>query len=475
MKKLRGIVGIIIAILICILTINVLNIDFYKKDSPNSLQVMNGYQSKIEIKGLKNPSTMCFDEVGNLYIGENTKEGGRVSIYKPNGEIKEVVKGLNSPIGYLLINKGTLYISHKGKISKFSGGKLVDIINNLPSFGDYQNAGIAIGSDNMLYIAQPSATNSGVVGLDNYENGWLRDNPHLHDIPFSEMILKGNNFVTKNPFTEDKNDVAYTNGFMPFNTKGKVNDIVKPNTVSNATILRANLDGSFIETFAIGVRNPRNIIPMKDGTILVGVQGMENRGSRPVAGGGDYIYRIDHGDYAGWPDYEGGVEISSNKFKPDGKNQPQSLTYSVKPEVVKPLIKFEGSGKIGYMDLSKDEDFGFKGQLIIPFKKGEKDDAKIIAYNPKDNSSQEIVVNRGGEKTLVSPSQCLFSPAGNLYILDSGSGIIVKVTKNTPEEKGILPKNVPIEYVIISGAVILTLVIFLFIKFTRGKKTKQNK
>ncbi|MEF9951463.1 MAG: hypothetical protein RR840_04325 [Clostridium sp.] len=475
MKKLKGLIGIVIAVLICILTINALNIDFYKKENKNALKVLKGYEYKIEAKGLKNPTAMCFDEVGNLYIGENTKSGGKVSIYKPNGEIKEITKGLNSPIGYLLIHKGTLYISHKGKVSKLKDGKIVDIINNLPSYGDYSNAGITIGTDNMLYISQPSATNSGVVGLDNFENGWLRENPYLHDIPFDEMILNGNNFATKNPFTQDTNDVAYTNGFLPFNTKAKVNDHVKGNTISNATILRANLDGSFVERFATGLRNTKNIIPLQDGSILAGVQGMENRGSRPIASGGDYIYRINHGDYAGWPDYEGGVAISDKRFKPKGKSQPQSLTYSVKPEVVKPLIKFEGSGNIGYMDISKDEDFGFKGQLLIPFKKGEKNDAKIIAYNPKDNSSQEVVVNGSGEKTLISPSQCLFSPMGNLYILDSANGIIVKVSKNQPVTKGILPKNVPIEYVIISGAVILKLVIFLFIKLNKSKKHKENK
>lgn len=474
MKKFKGLIGIGVAVLVCIFTLNILDISFYKKDNKEKLKVLNGYKVNVHVKGLKNPSAMCFDEKGNLYIAENEGDKGKVSVYTTKGEYKEVVKGLSATVGYIKIDKGILYISHKGKVSKYKDSKLTDIVNNLPSFGDHSNNGIAIGYDNMVYIAQGSATNSGVVGLDNYEKGWLRDNPFLHDIPFSGMVLKGENFTTYNPFTEDKKDVALSNGFLPFNTPAKINDNVKGNKISNATIIRANTDGSYVELFATGVRNPKNIINLSDGSILVTVQGMENRGSRPVNNGRDYIYKLTKGQYAGWPDFEGGEYISQDKFKVEGKKQPLPLTYSVKGEIAMPIVTFGESGRVGYMDISKDDDFGFKGQLLVPFKKGDKEDAKILAVNIKDKTTQELLVNLKGEETLKNPSQCVFSPNGGLYILESENGLILNINKDKKSINGLLPSSVPMEYIVLAGIIIISLVIIVFIRSEKGNKTESK-
>ncbi|KMT22712.1 hypothetical protein [Clostridium cylindrosporum] len=474
MKRVKSLIGIGISVLICILTLNLLNISFYKKDNNEKVKVLKGYKSSVAVKGLKNPSSICFDESGNMYIGENEGSKGKVSIYTTKGEYREIIKGLNSPIGYVKMEKGVLYISHKGKVSKYKDGKLTDVVNNLPSHGDYSNNGVSIGYDEMIYIAQGSATNSGVVGLDNYERGWLRDNPYLHDIPSTEMVLKGNNFKTLNPFTEDKNDVASTNGFLPFNTPARINDHVKGSEISNASIIRANKDGSYVEMFAFGIRNPKNMINLSDGSVLVTVQGMENRGSRPIANGKDYIYKLGKGEYAGWPDFEGGEEVTNRKFRVEGKNQPLPLTYYVKGEVAKPLITFGESGRIGYMDISKDEDFGFKGQLLVPFAKGGKEAAKILVVNPKDKSTQELIVNVNGGETLKNPSQCIFSPIGGLYILESTNGTVLKIDKEKAVNEGILPTSVPIEYVILSGTIILSLVILIFIKMGKNNSEKEK-
>lgn len=429
MGKIKVFISILVSFLACMLILNTLNMDFNKKINTEELKVLNGYKADNILKGLKNPTSICFDSKGNMYIAENKENEGVVSLYTKNGEYKEIVKGLNSPVTYIKIEKNILYISHKGKVSKYNNGKVVDIINNLPSHGDYSNNGISIGYDDMVYIAQGSATNSGIVGIDNYENGWLKNNPFLHDIPSHEMILKGMNFQSVNPFTEDKNDVAYTNGFLPFNISANINDQIKGSTISNASILRVNKDGSYVELFSTGIRNPKNIINLSDGSVYVGVQGMENRGSRPIANGGDYIYKIAKDSYLGWPDFEGGLEVTNLKFKPEGKKQPLPLTYTVKGEVAKPLISFKESGRIGYIDISKDNDFGFKGQLFVPFKKGKNEKAKVLIVNPKDKSVKELISNKKGEK-LINPSQCVFSPEGQLYILESEKGQVLKISKD---------------------------------------------
>lgn len=41
---------------------------------------------------------------------------------------------------------------------------------------------VAFGPDGKLYFSQGAMTNTGIVGLDAYELGWLRRLPHAHDI-----------------------------------------------------------------------------------------------------------------------------------------------------------------------------------------------------------------------------------------------------------------------------------------------------
>lgn len=474
MKRLKSFIGFGLAIILSLVIINYLDVSFYKKEENNNFNLINGYNMETYVKGLKNPSSICFDTEGVLYIGENIDGKGTISSYSPKGEYREIANGLNE-IGYIKFDKNDLYISHKGKVSKIKNGKVTDIVNNLPSQGDYSNNGISIGYDDMVYIAQGSATNSGIVGLDNYENGWLLENPYFHDIASNEMILKGSNFSTENPFTQDKNDVALTNGFMPFNTPAEINDHVKGSVVSNASILRANKDGSYIELFATGIRNPKNMINIHDGSVLVTVQGMEDRGSRPINDGKDYIYSLSKDAYVGWPDYEGGEDISKNKFRVEGKKQPLPITYNVKGEVAKPLMSFNESGRIGYMDISKDEKFGFKEQLFIPFCKKNKEDAKILVVNTKDKTIQEFLTNGKEEEFIKKPSQCVFSPEGELYILESEKGQVLKVTKDANTVDRLIPESVPIVYVMISALIILVLLILIFIKMGKTNKKKKNK
>lgn len=46
-------------------------------------------------------------------------------------------------------------------------GRVKDLVTGLPSYGDHFNAKLSIGPDGKLYVGVGTATNSGVVGLDN--------------------------------------------------------------------------------------------------------------------------------------------------------------------------------------------------------------------------------------------------------------------------------------------------------------------
>ena len=122
-----------------------------------------------------------------------------------------VDRNLNGPITDIEFYDGKLYVSHRGIISTVEpkSGLVKDIIIGLPSIGDHHNNQIAIeGPNNRIYFGQGEATNSGIVGEDNFKLGWSKVAPTVHDIPAKNITLTGQNFVTKNPLTAEPNDNA---------------------------------------------------------------------------------------------------------------------------------------------------------------------------------------------------------------------------------------------------------------------------
>src|SRR5690606_16979775 len=103
-------------------------------------------------------------------------------------------------------------------------GEIKILIDNLPSFGDHHTNGPII-KDNYIYFSQGVSTNSGVVGIDNYNFGWLKRFPDFHDIPCEDITLTGENFESDNPLAED--GTAVTGAFVPFNTQTKKGELIK--------------------------------------------------------------------------------------------------------------------------------------------------------------------------------------------------------------------------------------------------------
>lgn len=60
-------------------------------------------------------------------------------------------------------------------------------------------------------------TNTGIIGLDAYEIGWLARLPHSHDLPGSEVELTGVNIRTPNPLAPGDEELD-TGAFVPFGT-----------------------------------------------------------------------------------------------------------------------------------------------------------------------------------------------------------------------------------------------------------------
>lgn len=469
---------LIIFILIVVSGIVLINFVFSKTFNDKQLteraklKLPSGYKEEVVLKGLKDPTSIAIDNNEDMYIAENIDGKGRIIKYTSDGKYTVLVKKTSAPITNIAFHKDELYISQKGAVSKLENGEIKDIITGLPSLGDYSNNGIAFGYDGMIYVCQGAATNSGVVGVDNYEKGWLSSNPYFHDYPPIDCVLGGTNFNSQNPLSLNKSSTAKTGAFLPFNTISLRSESIKGRLPGNACILRVTPFGTVEDTFAWGIRNPVGIVILPDTRVFASVQGMEDRGSRPIANGKDYLYELTKGAWLGWPDYEGGDPVVLKKFKSKNHRAPQfilDLHPNLNPP--KPLASFNESGRIGVIDVCYNNSFGYKNNIFIPLKKGITEPAKIVTYDLRSKKINDFITNFEGSEQLVNPVQCSFSKNGSLFILENSKGILIKVTVDKGTEHKILPGSVPIEYFI--AILILAFIIYLVFSVRRDKKPKQ--
>src|SRR3954452_8951478 len=164
--------------------------------NPSAAEGTAGFRVEIVASGLTYPSSIEFDDEGMLYVAEagyafgDQSAPARVMRIRPDGRIEMVVDQLNAPITDLLWHKGRLYISHRGKVSVLVGDRVQDIVTGLPSLGDCQNNQLSAGPDGKIYLGQGTASNSGVVGADNFAYGWLGKHPNIHDLSARSLELR---------------------------------------------------------------------------------------------------------------------------------------------------------------------------------------------------------------------------------------------------------------------------------------------
>jgi glucose/arabinose dehydrogenase len=126
--------------------------------------------------------------------------GGRILNLDHSGGASPIGQDLRTPVTGLLFHEGGFYISeggNPGRISRLTpDGRRSTVIDGLPGLGNYHTNMAVVGPDGKLYFAQGAATNSGVVGLDAHDLGWLRRLPHNHGSPLgfvggSRMDMNG--------------------------------------------------------------------------------------------------------------------------------------------------------------------------------------------------------------------------------------------------------------------------------------------
>lgn len=558
--------------------------------------VPSGYRVEVAFASLMYPTSMEFDDRGATLIAEGGYIYGdeiapaRILKVVRDGEMQVVADQLSAPITDLLWHDGRLYISHRGKISVLERDGVRDLVTGLPSLGDHHNNQMAIGPDGKLYFGQGVATNSGVVGLDNYKTGWLAKYPDVYDVPAKDIRVTDQMFETPDPLTlfsekssgdngdgnsdgghgattqedskspdahedhqqhhhesepqnnatgegkgqrgqssehnttktgheghtakeanrdesegrqersakvkanasseghsnedahqhhadqtadaegtnreghqgskvqskkthhegtdhksEHPSKAAKTFGFQPFGKTPPDDGALRGTTKASGTILRMNLDGSDLEVYAWGLRNPFGVAWGTDQELYVSDNGYDERGSRPIAHAPDCLWRIKRGAWYGFPDYAGGIPVTDARFRPEHGPAPKFLMRD-HPPVERPILRLRHHVGASKMAFSHSTQFGFKGQLFLALAGDmnpitgiheERLGFEVVRIDPGSGKAETFFkakkselgpkgmeyVATAGPRRLVDVQ---FSPDGNtLYVVDVGAMAIV--------------------------------------------------
>jgi hypothetical protein len=432
------------------------------------------------VKGLNCPTAMCWDSDGNMFIAESGIDGSEphifgyhkdhtyFNIYPWKRHISFSPTGfvLFGPIGGMDAYQGHLYVSHrdrngKGVITALGyDGTHNTIVADLPAQGDYGVTDVRI-HNGRVYFGVGTATNSGVVGLDNFDL-WMKHHPEVHDEVWSPggatgtpWKIQGYRFNLQNPWAGIfAPDVAIVTPFQPF---GQSNESrIRPSDKPNGAVYSADVSGGDLVVEGFGLHNPRGLAFDTFGRKYVTNDGMELRGTRPVYDDPDTLSHLSDA-WGGWPDYTtNGHSISDPKYRP-----PISMMLPHGYPDLSPLVDLDTSGlRLARFDVLVDgvfpslsgackmdlvPDNGFfhdlREDLLVaedgdrsPFatsgmKLMGRQGFKVSVVDPGGKTVKDFVRNTSGVPLsmqpygsvgLERPCDVKFGPDGAVYILDFG-------------------------------------------------------
>ncbi|WAJ25410.1 MULTISPECIES: PQQ-dependent sugar dehydrogenase [Clostridia] len=406
---------------------------------PSDIYIIRGYGVEVFINNLDAPSSMVFDEEGNIFISDSGRATDHPRILKlVNGQFETIADDFVTPISGINYLHGILYVSHRGFITKiYKDGTRQNIIMGLPSNGDHINSPVAFSPDNKLYFGQGTVTNSGVVGND---NKWVTVSPLLCDYTGDYVMLYGQNFMTDNILTEAvTDDPAFTGAFSPYGIPNIEFEIRKRYIKASGSILRANLDGSNLEQVAWGFRDPAFLRFDNSGQLYVVNNGFNPVGSRPIENASEDFYYVTPDQWYGWPDYSGGEPVDSPRYTPAGGVQP-TLIFKNQPNVPpRPFVRFPPSSTLSGFEFNYNRAFGPYGDVYvtefgstIDGRMGEGTSYagsghRVSRIDMKARTISTFAINKNGFPSSIArsggferPVHLLFGPDGAMYIVDMG-------------------------------------------------------
>lgn len=399
---------------------------------PSTISVPDGFKVEVVATGLDVPCAFDFDEGGRVYVAEMGSTGssgyeqGRVVSINTDGTQEVIADEFVGAITGITFYEGEFLIVESGEFGAIHwlspDGDDRIVVEGLPGGGDNPASGIAVAHSERIYFAQGTRTNSGVVGSD---NEWLLHHPDLCDIPSFDSALSGINFTGSNPFGGSP---LWTGAFKPFGVGNFNGENLKGALKSSGCIMRCDPDGGGLEVVATGLRRPIGIGVHSDGRIFCTDVGMEDRGSRKIAGGEEYLWEVQEGVWYGWPDFQGGLPVTEEHFKPEYAPQP-TFVFNDHPSIPPhPVAKFPLGSRIGQLDFCRSPFFGSDDIALLPLSGIEGEHGRIIAVDIQTGHSVVFAENRktdpassGDSGGMKSPVAVRFDRTGEaLYFLDSG-------------------------------------------------------
>lgn len=386
----------------------------------------------INTKALEGAVSFDFDKENNLYIAfkdtikivnKDNKED--ILLYDEELNIYDIAC-YNNDIIIASDNRVLLYDTNKKNY--------IELINNLPNNGLNYKTNIILNNE-YLYISIGSNTNSGVVDENNKNE----------DMASFEWEATG---------------IGYNSnyGFLPFGTKCEEGQKIKENIISNASILRYDLNSKEFVTYATGIRNVEGLAIDSLGKLTAIIGGMEDCGVRPVKDDVDYIYDIKEKSWYGWPDFSGGDPIISPRFS-DGSNKLSYVINNHPTEVtLGPRYQHDKVSSLSGLTIDYEGKCFPKDTVIFA------DNIDNYIYVLTENNTSRAIVALDKESHV---EKIKYNNA-NIYILDSKGGCLYKIG-------GALNKNIfnlPNVIWIFIIVFVISIILALIYKSKQKKKVK---
>ncbi len=442
---------------------------------PAAVALPDGYVAEVVATGLDFPTGVAFDAAGRPHVtlagyayGEVWGTPRLVRI-EPGGAQVEVARGERPPWNGVAFHDGAFYVAEGGErgggriVRVGEGGALEPLVSDLPTLGDHHANGPAIGPDGLVYFSTGTATNAGVVGVDNWDFGWLRRHPELHDVPCEDVTLTGAKLAGPDPRTDDPDDQVETGPYQPLGQAAPAGTVIHGRLPCSGAVFRVAPAGGAIELVAWGFRNPFGLAFAPDGALHVTDNGYDERGSRPVFGAADVLWAVERGRWYGWPDFAEGISLEEERWSVEGKPGPSRL-LETKERPPEPAARFGVHSSSNGLDFSRSEAFGHVGQAFVAqFGDMAPNVGKVMApvgfqvvrVDVRTGVIAPFAANRDGQGPaskvggggLERPNAARFDPSGAaLWVVDfgelaiegggakpkAGTGVLWKIRRSAP-------------------------------------------
>ncbi len=439
---------------------------------PADVAVEPGYRIELVAKDLTYPAGVTFDDKGRPYVVETGYAYGedfttaRLLRLEPGGKRTVIAQGKNGPWTGVEFHDGSFFIAEGGQLE---GGRIVKVspegertvlVEGLPSLGDHHTNGPLV-HDGWVYFGQGTATNSAVVGPDNHMFGWLKRHPEFHDVPCKDVKLRGVNFVSDNPFKEGQE--AKTGAYSPYGQATSAGQVIPGRVPCSGAIMRVPVGGGPVELVAWGFRNPFGLAFSPDGQLYATDNGYDDRGSRPVFGNADWLWKVTPGTWYGWPDYADGRPLTKERYTPPGEDNPDAVLAEIPNRPPKPIAYFAVHSSSNGIAFSTSPRFGHVGQAFVA-QFGDQAPTvgkvlnpagfRVVRVDVKRGLIHDFAANKGWPNGPASkletgglerPIDIQFDPKGeSLYVVDFGRLIVEDDDVTKPKRRsGALWRIVP--------------------------------